>query len=128
MLNSNPFFENLSKRYGHFYATMLIAKSARNACDSLQGRIPVSTAIDYIANYRAICPDDFPDHRLDVAEDYLCTICDVDQEVKDAVLASYAKSLDCDVLAFVYLSVKDKPRRRRVRILTKTLWDNRPNK
>lgn len=125
-ITSNPFFDDLSKQYGPFYATMKIAKSADAVCKALPGRIDYATAIDRIANYQTINPDDFPDHRLDVAEDYLSTICDVDQEVKDAVLSSYGKSLDCDALVFDYMGIKERHRRSKVRWLTKMLWWNRP--
>ena len=125
-ITSNPFYDDLSKQYGPFYATMKIAKSADAVCKALPGRIDYATAIDRIANYQTLNPDDFPDHRLDVANDYLSTICDVDQEVKAAVLASYRKSLDCDTLVFDYMGIKEKPRRSKVRWLTKMLWWNRP--
>lgn len=125
MLTSNPYFDELCKQYGPFYATMKIAKSADAVCNALPGRIDYATAIDRIANYQIINPDDFPDHRLDVANDYLSTICDVDPEVKAAVLSSYGKSLDCDALVFDYMGIKEKPRRSKVRWLTKLLWWNR---
>ena len=127
MLTSNPYFDELCNQYGPFYATMKIAKSADAVCKALPGRIDYATAIDRIANYQTINPDDFPDHRLDVANDYLSTICDVDQEVKAAVLSSYGKSLDCDTLVFDYMCIKEKPRRSRVRWLTKLLWWQRPD-
>ena len=127
MIDSNPYFDELCEQYGPFYATMKIAKSADAVCRLLPRRIDYATAIDYIANYKPINPEDFPDHRLDVANDYLSTICDVDQEVKTAVLDSFCKSLDCDALVFVYNNIQEPPRKAKVRWLTKLLWWQRPD-
>lgn len=123
MLTSNPYFDRLSQEYGPFYATMLIAKSARKVCEELSGRIDFSTAIDYIANELPINPEDFPDHRLVAAKEYLSYI--LDQEVVDAVLASYELSLTYNNLVYKYLTIDDEPRMSRVRILTNYLWDQR---
>lgn len=125
MITSNPYFDKLCEQYGSFYATMKIAKEARKACEELPGRIDFSTAIDYIANAKLINPEDFPDHRLDTAKEYLSYI--LDQEVVDAVLASYTSSLDYNSVVYRYLKIHDEHRMTRVRILTNMLWSRRPN-
>lgn len=125
MIDSNPYFDKLCEQYGPFYATMKIAKEARKVCEELPGRIDFSTAIDYIANEKLINPEDFPDHRLDTAKEYLNYI--LDQEVVEAVLASYQSSLDYDSLVYRYLNIDDDHRMTRVRILTNMLWSRRPN-
>lgn len=120
MLISNPYFDKISQEQGPFYATMLIAKSARKACEDLSGRIAYSTAIDYIANEKTIDPEDFPDHRLDTAKEYLNYV--LDQEVVEAVLASYQSSLNYNSVVYRYLKIHDEHRMSRVRILTNMLW------
>lgn len=125
MIDSNPYFDKLCEKYGPFYATMKIAKEARKVCEELPGRIDFSTAIDYIANEKIIDPEDFPDHRLDTAKEYLSYI--LDQEVVEAVLASYQSSLDYDSLVYRYLNINDDHRMTRVRILTNMIWSRRPN-
>lgn len=125
MIDSNPYFDKLCEQYGPFYATIKIAKEARKVCEELPGRIDFSTAIDYIANEKLINPEDFPDHRLDTAKEYLSYI--LDQEVVEAVLASYQSSLDYDSLVYRYLNIDDDHRMTRVRILTNMLWSRRPN-
>lgn len=125
MLTSNPYFDELCEQYGPFYATMKIAKEARKVCEELPGRIDFSTAIDYIANNKYIDPEEFPDHRLDVAKEYLSYV--LDQEVVDAVLASYISSLDYNSVVYRYLKIRDDDRMTRVRILTNMLWNKRPN-
>jgi hypothetical protein len=125
MITSNPYFDTLCEQYGPFYATMKIAKEARKVCEELPGRIDFSTAIDYIANEKLISPEDFPDHRLDTAKEYLSYI--LDQEVVEAVLASYQSSLDYDSLVYRYLNIDDDHRMTRVRILTNMIWSRRPN-
>lgn len=125
MIDSNPYFDKLCEQYGPFYATMKIAKEARKVCEELPGRIDFSTAIDYIANEKTIDPEDFPDHRLDTAKEYLSYI--LDQEVVEAVLASYQSSLDYDSLVYRYLNIDDDHRMTRVRILTNMIWSRRPN-
>lgn len=124
MLTSNPYFDKLCEQYGPFYATIKIAKEVRKVCEELPGRIDFSTAIDYIANEKVINPEDFPDHRLDTAKEYLNYV--LDQEVVEAVLASYQSSLDYDSLIYRYLNIDDH-RMTRVRILTNMLWSRRPN-
>lgn len=126
-ITSNPFFDDLSKLYGPFYATMLIARSADAVYKALPGRIMLSTAIDMIANYLLIDPEDFPDHRLDVAYDFLQDICGLNPDVIDAVLLSYRSSLDYDSIVFKYLNVKDEYDMSMVRVLTRMLWDMRPD-
>lgn len=123
MLTSNPYFDELCEQYGPFYATMKIAKEARKVCEELPGRINFSTAIDYIANNKYIDSEEFPDHRLDAAKEYLSYV--LDQEVVDAVLASYASSLDYNSVVYRYLNIGDEHRMTRVRILTNMLWDIR---
>lgn len=125
-ITSNPYFDELSKQYGPFYATMKIAKLADAAYMSMPGRIEYSTAIDYVANKIPIRPEDFPDRRLDTAKEYLKYVDDID--VYDAVLVSYEESLDCSNLVYKYLNVKDSSRQARVRVLTNILWDRRPHK
>lgn len=125
MITSNPYFDKLCEQYGPFYATMKIAKQARKVCEELPGRIDFSTAIDYIANEKVIDPEDFPDHRLDTAKEYLSYV--LDQEVVEAVLASYQSSLDYDSLVYRYLNIEDEHRMTRVRILTNMIWSRRPN-
>lgn len=125
MLISNPYFDELCKQYGPFYATMKIAKEARRVCEELPGRIDFSTAIDYIANNKYIDPEEFPDHRLDTAKEYLSYV--LDQEVIDAVLASYECSLNYEKVLYKYLTIKDEHRMTRVRILTNMLWSKKPN-
>lgn len=125
MIDSNPYFDKLSSQYGPFYATMKIAKEARKVCQELPGRIDFSTAIDYIANEKLINPEDFPDHRLDTAKEYLNYI--LDQQVVEAVLASYECSLNYEKVLYKYLTLKDEHRMARVRILTNMLWSRRPN-
>jgi len=126
MIDSNPYFDKLCEQYGPFYATMKIAKEARKVCEELPGRIDFSTAIDYIANEKLINPEDFPDHRLDTAKEYLSYI--LDQEVVEAVLASYQSSLDYDSLVYRYLNIDDDHRMTRVRILTNMLWGTKTHK
>ncbi len=125
MLTSNPYFDKLCEQFGPFYATMKIAKEARKICEELPGRIDFSTAIDYIANNKYIDPEDFPDHRLDTAKEYLSYI--LDQEVVEAVLASYKSSLDYESVVYRYLTITDEHREARVRILTNILWHRRPD-
>lgn len=125
MIDSNPYFDKLCEQYGPFYATMKIAKEARKVCEELPGRIDFSTAIDYIANEKLINPEDFPDHRLDTAKEYLSYV--LDQELVEAVLASYQSSLDYDSLVYRYLNIDDDHRMTRVRILTNMIWSRRPN-
>lgn len=120
-ITSNPYFDELSKSYGKFVATNIIAEEARNKCSELSNTISTAKAIDYIANNKPINPEDFPDHRLDNAIDYLSYL--IDNEVRDAVLASYKLSLDYNNLIYKYLTVNDEPRMSRVRILTKFIWD-----
>lgn len=126
MLTSNPYFDELYNQYGPFYATMKIAKEARKVCEELPGRINFSTAIDYIANNKYIDPEEFPDHRLDVAKEYLSYV--LDQEVVEAVLASYASSLDYSSVVYRYLKIHDEHRMARVRVLTNMLWGIRARK
>lgn len=125
MLDSNPYFDKLCERYGPFYATMKIAKEAREICEKLPGRIDFSTAIDYIANEQKIDPEDFPDHRLDTAKEYLSYI--IDKEVVEAALSSYQSSLDYNSVVYRYHTIHDESRMSRVRILTNMLWSFRPN-
>ena len=120
-LCDNSYFNSLSKAHGQFYATLVIAKSALEVCKQLPGRIEVSTAIDYVASGKSINPEDFPNHRLDVAKDYTLYI--LDEEVRTAILVSYEKSLACDNLVYDYQSITDEPRQQRVRIVTRILWD-----
>lgn len=125
MLTSNPYFDKLCEQYGPFYATMKIAKEARKVCEELPGRIDFSAAIDYIANNKYIDPEEFPDHRLDTAKEYLSYV--LDQEIVDAVLASYTSSLDYNSVVYRYLKIHDEHRMTRVRILTNMIWSRRPN-
>ena len=122
MLDSNPYFDKLSQEYNPFYATLLIAKTADTLYSEFSGRIEVSTAIDYIANNRTIDPEDFPDRKMEYAKDYLSFV--LDDEVKEAVLASYSLSLKYRNLVYKYLSVDDSYKQSRVRILTNILYGN----
>jgi hypothetical protein len=105
---------------------MKIAKEARKVCEELPGRIDFSTAIDYIANNKYIDPEEFPDRRLDVAKEYLSYV--LDQEVVNAVLASYESSLDYNSVVYRYPKIHDEYRMTRVRILTNMLWGIRAHK
>jgi hypothetical protein len=122
---SNTYYNELSNRYNAFYATNLIAQEALSVYNSMPGRIEISTAIDYIANEKVINPEDFPDHRLDTAKEYLSYV--LDQEVVDAVLASYESSLNYNSVVYRYLKIHDEHRMTRVRILTNILWSERPS-
>ena len=125
-ITNNPYFEELSEINGPFYATIKIAQEALDVCKALPGRIDVSTAIDYISQGKEILPEDFPDKRLNSAKEYLSYM--LDNEVYDAVLASYEASLGGSNLVYKYLTIEDLPRQARVRILSRILWDKRPHK
>lgn len=117
-------FDRLSNQYGPFYATMQIAKNAREIVKSLEYRISDSEALTYAANGMAPNPKDYPDKRLNRVRDYISYI--EDEEVKSAIIDSYEKSLKNYYLIYIYNNIEDEPRRSRIRIILNQLWDTRP--
>ena len=120
-LTSNPYFDELSAKYGVYYAVNKIASEANAECNRLSNTISTATAIDYIANGKKINAEDFPDHRLDFAREYLNYL--IDGEIRDAVLLSFQLSLRYDNLVYKYMAISDELRRGKVKRLTKIVWD-----
>lgn len=125
-LTNHPEFDRLSKQYGSYYATMQIAKNAREIAKSLEYRISDSEALTYAANGMTPNPKDYPDKRLNRVKEYISYI--DDEEVRLAILDSYEQSLKNYYLIYDYKSIGDEPRRSRIRIILNILWDTRPNK
>lgn len=125
-LTSNSYYNELAKIHGPFYATMQIAKNAREIAKSLEYRISDSEALTYAANGMTPNPKDYPDKRLNRVKEYISYI--DDEEVRLAILDSYQQSLKNYYLIYDYKSIGDEPRRSRIRIILNILWDTRPNK
>lgn len=125
-LINSPYYNELAKIHGPFYATMQIAKNAREIAKSLEYRISDSEALSYAANGMTPNPKDYPDKRLNRVKEYISYI--DDEEVRLAILDSYEQSLKKYYLIYDYKSIGDEPRRSRIRIILNILWDTRPNK
>jgi hypothetical protein len=125
-LINSPYYNELAKIHGPFYATMQIAKNAREIAKSLEYRISDSEALSYAANGMTPNPKDYPDKRLNRVKQYISYI--DDEEVRLAILDSYEQSLKKYYLIYDYKSIGDEPRRSRIRIILNILWDTRPNK
>ena len=125
-LINNPAYKELEKSFGPYAAVMQIAGTTREISASLDNRISIATALDYACQGETPDPKDFPDHRLDRVKDYISYIDDI--EIKSAVISSYEESLRKYNLVFIYNSVDDEPRRSRIRIILRILWDNRPHR
>lgn len=125
-LTNSPYYNELAKFHGPFYATMQIAKNAREISKSLEYRISDAKALDYAANGKVPNPKDYPDKRLNRVRDYISYI--EDEEVKSAIIDSYEKSLKNYYLIYMYNNVEDEARRSRIRIILNQLWDTRPHK
>ena len=125
-LTDNLYYNELAKIHGPFYATMQIAKNAREIANSLEYRISDSEALTYAANGMTPNPKDYPDKRLNRVKEYISYI--DDKEVRLAILDSYEQSLKNYYLIYDYKSIGDEPRRSRIRIILNILWDTRPNK
>lgn len=125
-LTINPVYKELNQTLGPYYAVIEIAQNAREIASELDNRITVSSALDFAARGLVPDPKDYPDHRLDRVKDYLVYV--DDRDVKNAVIDSYEESLKKFHLVFIYNNIDDEPRRSRVRIILRILWDNRPHK
>ena len=122
----NPAYNQLSESMGPYYAALEIADIAKGITSSLDNRITMSSALDFAARGVLPNPKDYPDHRLDRVKEYLTYI--NDKDIKTAVIDSYEESLKKYHLVFVYNNIDDEPRKSRVRIILRILWDNRPHK
>lgn len=125
-LNYNPHYQELCQEMSPYAAVLQMATDTRNICKSLDNRISVSEALDYVAKGKIPNPKDFPDHRLDRVKEYLNYVDDI--EVKSAVMKSYEQSLVKNNLVYDYNTVQDEPRQSRIRIILNMLWDQRPHK
>lgn len=125
-LINNPTYKELEKSLGPYAAVMQIAKNTREISASLDNRISYATALDYACRGEIPNPKDFPDHRLDRVKDYISYIDDI--EITNAIIASYEESLRKYNLVYIYNNIVDEPRRSRIRIILRILWDNRPHK
>ena len=125
-LINSPYYNELAKIHGPFYATMQIAKNTREIAKSLEYRISDSEALSYAAQGMTPNPKDYPDKRLNRVKEYLNYVDDI--EVKSAVMKSYEQSLAKNNLVYDYKYVDDEPRKARVRIIMNILWDSRPHK
>lgn len=123
-LNSNPYYEERCATANKFMIAMEIAKQSRQICMDMPHRIEMSSAINCVANGITPNPDDYVDHRMDKVEDYLCGVSD--NEVANAVMKSYSKSLEFNNLVYVYDEVRDSNRRAKVRIIMRMLWQDGP--
>lgn len=125
-LTINPTYNELKETLGPYIAVIAIADNTREICDSLDNRITCAKALDFAARGQVPDPKDYPDHRLDRVKDYISYI--DDKAIKRAIIASYEKSLEKFHLIYDYQDIDDEPRRSRVRIILRILWDNRPHK
>lgn len=125
-INENSKYTQLCQSSDPFVAAMTLAQAARDVANSLDNRITLSTALDYVARGELPNPKDYPDHRLDRVYNYISYIYDV--EVRSAIIKSYEASLHCQHIQYVYNNVTDAYRQARIRVIINILWDKRPHK
>lgn len=122
----NPAYNELKESIGPYRATLVIAENAREIAISLDNRITDASALDFAARGLLPDPKDYPDHRLDRVKSYIDYI--DDKEIKQSIIDSYEESLKKYHLCYIYNNIEDEPRRSRIRIILRILWDNRPHK
>lgn len=125
-LNYSPYYKELCKTMNPYLAVIEVAQDSRNISMSLGNRIPMGTALDYVARNESPNPKDYPDHRLDRVKNYTDYM--LDTAVRSAIISSYEQSLAKNNLVYDYKYVEDEPRKARVRIVMNILWDSRPHK
>lgn len=122
----NPAYNELKESIGPYRAALVIAENAREIASSLENRITDASALDFAARGLLPDPKDYPDHRLDRVKSYIDYI--DDKEIKQSIIDSYEESLKKYHLCYIYNNIEDEPRRSRIRIILRILWDNRPHK
>ena len=125
-LINNSYYNELCKTMSPYQAVIWIAQNTRQITNSLDNRITTAKALDFAARGELPDPKDYPDHRLDRVKNYIAYI--EDEEIKQAIIASYEESLKKYRLIYVYNYIEDEPRKSRVRIIMNILWDTRPHK
>ena len=125
-LITNPAYKQYSEVVGPYLAVLEVANNAREIASSLDNRITDASALDFAAKGLLPDPKDYPDHRLDRVKSYIDYI--DDKEIKQSIIDSYEESLKKYHLCYIYNNIEDEPRRSRIRIILRILWDNRPHK
>lgn len=131
ILDGQQMFEELSERTNRYAAVYMIAKEARRRAEKCNNLISHSEALTWVltgnkpetlvrAERRGQSMsgnsniEDFIDSYLSLVDD---------REVADAARDSIQQTLREANLVYMYINIQDEPRRSRVRIITRMLWD-----
>ena len=131
ILDGQKMFEELSERTNRYAAVYMIAKEARRRAEKCNNLISHAEALSWVLTGNK--PETlvraerrgqsmFDDSNIqDFVDSYISLVDDC--EVAEAARDSINQTLHESNLVYMYSKIQDEPRRSRVRIITRMLWD-----
>lgn len=130
MVHNNENLDRYIKQCGGKYnATVFVGKEARRLCEKYDNVISHAEALTWILS--GVVPEGVKQYEIRIkqreqrslwyAKEYLSNI--LDKEVRKSVLESIRRSKNRNHIEFFYGEVFEEPRRTRIRILTRKIWD-----
>ena len=131
ILDGQQMFEELSERTNRYAAVYMIAKEARRRAEKCNNLISHAEALSWVltgtkpetlvrAEMRGQSMSDNSNIQ-DFIDSYISLV--DDREVAEAARDSINQTIREANLVYMYSKIQDEPRRSRVRIITRMLWD-----